>query len=91
MVKLHYGQVFRLAISAFILFAFLYSVAYAMHERTLALLVNVVLLLLAYPVLLGLTGAVRKSNAKLIRSMASGIPGKGILLLFLRYTELFVR
>ena len=90
-VKLHYGQVFRLAVSAFILFAFLYSVAYAMHERTLALLVNVVLLLLAYPVLLGLTGAVRKSNAKLIRSMASGIPGKGILLLFLRYTELFVR
>ena len=90
-VKLHYGQLIRFTASAIILFLLLYAVAYAMHERDLALLVNIILAIAVYPILIGLTGTVKKHNAKLIRSMASGIPGRSIIMLFLRYTELFVR
>ena len=90
-ISMRFGQITRLAVAALALFAVLYAAAYIVHESEIAIAINLVLLVLLYPMLVGATGAVDRNTIKLVESVSGKIPGRSIIMLLLRYTGMFVR
>ena len=80
------------ALASILLGLGLYVVGDLLHFGGLSIAVNLVLLVLLYPPLLGIIGAIDRKNIEFIRGTMKKIkPMRGIVEYFIRYTELFVR
>ncbi len=91
-VKHTLTQFYLAALAAILLGLGLYVVGDLLHFGSLSIAVNLILLALLYPPLLGIIGAINRKNIEFIRGTAERMkPIKGIAEYFIRYSELFVR
>lgn len=83
-------QLLRLVVPALLLLAALYGVTLLLHNSMLALITNLVAVILLFPPLAVVFGAVKSENVKFLRDIANSIRFGNLLNYPIKYTELFL-
>ena len=86
------GGVYRIVAASVILLLILLPINFIPVSDTLKLVVGMVAVVAFYPALVGITGALRRKELDILRSVSTGTPAFGpVLNVVLRYMDIFVK